>query len=90
MTKKKLPYYDRKRYAYVYVNRKPAALKAPDGSRCKTGSKEAMCAYHRFCLGITPEPADDSPPSGKSAVTVTELAAGRFCQSVSGWGSRKW
>jgi hypothetical protein len=50
MPKKNLPYNNRNGYAYVYVNRKPVALKAPDGSRCKTGTPEAKAAYHRFIL----------------------------------------
>ena len=52
MPKKKLPYYDRKGYAYVYANRQPVSLKAPNGRRCKTGTPEALCASHRFSLGI--------------------------------------
>ena len=71
---KKIPYSDRNGYAYVYVNRKPVAMKAPDGSRCKTGSKEALCAYHRFSLGIGNEPVGDVP-NGKPTVTIEELAS---------------
>ena len=73
MTKKKLPYKDRNGYAYVYVDRKPVALKTPDGSRCKTGSKEALVAYHRFELGIADEPVT-ATPSEESDVTVEDLA----------------
>jgi len=44
MPKKKLPYYDRKGYAYVYVNRQPVSLKAPNGRRCKKG-RWVECLY---------------------------------------------
>ena len=71
MPKKKLPYYDRKGYAYVYVNRQPVSLKASNGRRCKTGTPEALCAYHRYSLGI-----DNSPTPNEHHVTVTELSAG--------------
>ena len=71
MPKKKLPYNDRGGYAYVYVNRKPVALKAPNGRRCKTGTKEALCAYHRFSLGIVDKSAQ---PDTEPKVTVEELA----------------
>ena len=71
MPKKKLPYYDRKGYVYIYVNRQPVSLKAPNGRRCKTGTPEALCAYHRFSLGI-----DNSPAPNEHNVTITELSAG--------------
>ena len=71
MPKKKLPYYDRKGYAYVYVNRQPVSLKSPNGRRCKTGTPEAMSAYLRHSLGI-----DDSPTPNEHNVTITELSAG--------------
>ena len=71
MPKKKLPYYDRKGYAYIYVNRQPVSLKAPNGRRSKTGTPEALCAYHRFSLGI-----DNSPTPNEHNISVTELSAG--------------
>ena len=75
MPKKKHPYNDRKGFAYVYVNRKPVALKAPDGSRCKTGTPEALEAYHRFCLELQSSPTGHIGPTGEKNVTVKELAA---------------
>ena len=75
MPKKKLPYNDRKGYAYVYVNRRPVPLKAPDGSRCKTGTPEALAAYHRFSIELQGNPTGYIPPTGKPDVTVRELAA---------------
>ena len=68
---KKLPYYDRKGYAYVYVNRQPVSLKAPNGRRCKTGTPETLCVYHRYSLGI-----DNLPTPAELNVTITELSAG--------------
>ena len=76
MPKKKLPYNDRNGYAYVYVNRKPVALKAPDGSRCKTGTPEALTAYHRFSIEMTDNSAGYTVPSGAEGATVQELCAG--------------
>jgi len=52
MPKKKCPYSNRNGFAYVYVDQKPVALKALDGSRCKTGTPEALAAYQRFSLGL--------------------------------------
>jgi len=80
MTKKKYPYSDRNGYAYVYVNRKPVSLKASNGKRCKTGSKEALCAYHRFGLCIA-EPTVYTHPSGELNVALEELAAGYLAYS---------
>ena len=74
MPRKKCPYNDRKGFAYVYVDRKPVALKTPDGSRCKTGSPEALAAYHRFCLELQNNPTGYIPPTGESDVSVSELA----------------
>jgi integrase len=62
-------------------------LKTLDGSRCKTGTKEALCAYHRHALGMTEDEGDVSGhpryslPSGESDVTVAELAAGYLTYS---------
>ena len=81
MTKTKYPYNNRNGYAYVYVNRKPVALKAPDGSRCKTGTKEALCAYHRFSLGIVDDSSKSAPLCEQSDVTIAELAAGYLAYS---------
>jgi len=75
MSKKKLPYNDRNGFAYVYVNRKPVPLKAPDGSRCKTGTPEALTAYHRFSIELQSNPTGYIPPISKPDVTVRELAA---------------
>ena len=76
MPKKKLPYYDRKGYAYVYVNRQPVSLKTSNGRRCKTGTKEALCAYHRYSLDVLDKRAGYAVPSGESDITIEELAAG--------------
>ena len=79
MPKKKYPYNDRNGYAYVYVNRKPVSLKASNGRRCKTGTKEALCAYHRFSLDVLDKPDGYAVPSGESDITIEELAAGYSC-----------
>ena len=76
MPKKNYPYNDRNGYAYIYVNRKPVALKAPDGSRCKTGSPEAKAAYHRYHYDRSRNPTGYIPPSGEQDTTVNELVAG--------------
>jgi hypothetical protein len=75
MPKKKCPYSDRKGYAYVYVNRKPIPLKAPDGSRCKTGTPEALTAYHRLCIELQSNPTGYAIPNGVEDITVSELCA---------------
>ena len=74
MPKKKLPYSDRNGFAYIYVNRKPIALKAPDGARCKTGTKEALTAYHRFCVELQTNPAFLVPKDERD-ITLDEVAA---------------
>ena len=61
MPKKNYPYNDRNGYTYVYVNRKPVALKAPDGSRCKTGRTEAKAAYHRYHYELSRNPTGYVP-----------------------------
>ena len=76
MPKKNYPYNDRNGYAYVYVNRKLVALKAPDGSRCKTGTPEAKAAYHRYHYELSRNPTGYIPPSGEQNTTVDELVAG--------------
>jgi integrase len=75
MSKKKLPYNDRKGYAYVYVNRKPTPLKAPDGSRYRSGTPEALAAYHRFCVELQSNSTEYIAQTGRSDVTVSELGA---------------
>jgi hypothetical protein len=80
MSKKKHPYSDRNGYAYIYINRNPVALKAPNGTRCKTGTPEALSAYHRLSLEIQSNPGYVAPrgyiaPSGESDVTIDELTA---------------
>ena len=80
MPKKKCPYNDRNGYAYVYVNRKPVALKAPDGSRCKTGTAEALAAYHRLSLELQGNSSGSVPPTGEPDVSVAELAASFLSQ----------
>jgi len=75
MSKKKLPYSDRNGFAYIYVDRKPVPLKAPNGTRCKTNTPEALAAYHRLCLEIQNNPAGYTAPSEEADVTVDELAA---------------
>jgi len=87
MPKKNYPYNDRKGYAYIYVNRKPVALKAPDGSRCKTGTPEAKAAYHRYHYELSRNPTGYIPPSGEQDVTVEELVAGFLNYSLpfTGW-----
>jgi len=80
MPKKKCPYNDRNGFAYVYVNRKPVALKAPDGSRCKTGTPEALAAYHRLSLELQGGPSGSVPPTGEPDVSVAELSASFLSQ----------
>jgi len=75
MPKKNYPYNNRKGYAYIYVDRKPVALKTLDGSRCKTGTPEALTAYHRFSIELQSNPNGYIPPTCKPDVTVRELAA---------------
>jgi hypothetical protein len=75
MPKKKHPYNDRRGFAYVYVNRKPVALKAPDGSRCKTGTPEALAAYHRLSIEKMSNPTGYVPPTREPDATVKELGA---------------
>jgi hypothetical protein len=72
MSKKKCPYNDRN--GYVYVNRKPVALKAPDGSRCKSGTKEALTAYHRFHVELQTNPTFLVPKNERN-ITLDEVAA---------------
>ena len=74
MPKKKCPYNDRNGFAYVYVNRKPVALKAPDGSRCKTGTPEADTAFYRFYAELHTNPTFLAPKNEQN-VTLDEVAA---------------
>jgi len=66
--------------AVVRYQGKTHYLKKPDGTPCKSGTREALIAYNRLCLELQSNPQYTAPktyitPSGESDVTLDELAA---------------